>query len=424
MKGGIKLGKTMAEKIFSEHVGKDVKAGDIVVSKVDLAMAQDGTGPLAIEEFRKFGFKDLKLGRALLFIDHASPSPRKELSNSQKLMRDFARSSTAKLHDVGEGICHQILVEKYVKPGDIVVGADSHTCTSGALGAFATGMGSTDVAIAFGLGKLWFKVPNTIQIVVNGQMPVGVYSKDVILEIIRLLKSDGATYKSIEFVGNCIKNMSQDDRFTLTNMAVEAGAKTGLIPTDEVTRRFLVENGREKDFKEIYPDPDALYEKVLEIDVTKLEPSVSVPHQVDNVRTALELEKENIKIDQVFIGTCTNGRLDDLKIALSILKKNGKNPDVRLIVSPASKRVLIQALKEGIIDEFVELGAVVIPPGCGPCVGIHQGVLGDGERVLSTQNRNFKGRMGNPNAEIFLASPATAAASAVAGKITDPRRFL
>jgi len=418
------MGKTMTEKIFSEHVEKDVKAGDIVVSKVDLAMVQDGTGPLAIEEFKKLEFEELRINKALLFIDHASPSPRKELSNSQKLMREFAKSTNAQLYDVGEGICHQILVEKHVKPGDIVVGADSHTCTSGALGAFATGMGSTDVAIAFGLGKLWFKVPETIQIIVKNQMPMGVYPKDMILEIMRILKSDGATYKAIEFVGDCIENMKQDDRFTLTNMAVEAGAKTGLIPTDEITREFLVKNGREGDFREIHPDPDASYERTLEIDAAKLEPLVSVPHQVDNVKTAFELEKENIKIDQVFIGTCTNGRLNDLRVALSILEKNGKSSDVRLIVSPASKSILVQALKEGIIDKFVELGAVILPPGCGPCVGIHQGILGDGEKVLSTQNRNFKGRMGNPNAEIFLASPATAAASAVTGKITDPRRFL
>jgi 3-isopropylmalate/(R)-2-methylmalate dehydratase large subunit len=370
------------------------------------------------------GFKDVKVEKALLFIDHASPSPRKELSNSQNLMREFSKNTSAYLHDVGEGICHQILVEKYVKPGDVVVGADSHTCTSGALGAFATGMGSTDVAIAFGLGKIWFRVPETIKIIVNGQLNDGVYPKDIILEIMRIIKSDGATYKALEFAGDCIEKMSQDDRFTLCNMAVEAGAKTGMIPADEITKEFLESNNRGKDFRKIYSDPDASYETVLEIDASKLEPLVSMPHQVDNVKTISELEKENIKINQVFIGTCTNGRFNDLEVALRILEKNGKNPDVRLIISPASKDVFQKALKEGIIEKFVELGAVVIPPGCGPCVGIHQGVLGDGERVLSTQNRNFKGRMGNPEAEIFLASPATAAATAVTGKITDPRRFL
>ncbi|MDI3473048.1 MAG: 3-isopropylmalate/(R)-2-methylmalate dehydratase large subunit [Thermotogaceae bacterium] len=418
------MGKTMTEKIFSEHIGKDVKAGEIIVSRVDVAMVQDGTGPLTIKEFYNMGFKDVKVEKALLFIDHASPSPRKELSNSQNLMREFSKNTSAYLHDVGEGICHQILVEKYVKPGDVVVGADSHTCTSGALGAFATGMGSTDVAIAFGLGKIWFRVPETIKIIVNGQLNDGVYPKDIILEIMRIIKSDGATYKALEFAGDCIEKMSQDDRFTLCNMAVEAGAKTGMIPADEITKEFLESNNRGKDFRKIYSDPDASYETVLEIDASKLEPLVSMPHQVDNVKTISELEKENIKINQVFIGTCTNGRFNDLEVALRILEKNGKNPDVRLIISPASKDVFQKALKEGIIEKFVELGAVVIPPGCGPCVGIHQGVLGDGERVLSTQNRNFKGRMGNPEAEIFLASPATAAATAVTGKITDPRRFL
>lgn len=418
------MGKTMTEKIFSEHIGKDVKAGEIIVSRVDVAMVQDGTGPLTIKEFYNMGFKDVKVEKALLFIDHASPSPRKELSNSQNLMREFSKNTSAYLHDVGEGICHQILVEKYVKPGDVVVCADSHTCTSGALGAFATGMGSTDVAIAFGLGKIWFRVPETIKIIVNGQLNDGVYPKDIILEIMRIIKSDGATYKALEFAGDCIEKMSQDDRFTLCNMAVEAGAKTGMIPADEITKEFLESNNRGKDFRKIYSDPDASYETVLEIDASKLEPLVSMPHQVDNVKTISELEKENIKINQVFIGTCTNGRFNDLEVALRILEKNGKNPDVRLIISPASKDVFQKALKEGIIEKFVELGAVVIPPGCGPCVGIHQGVLGDGERVLSTQNRNFKGRMGNPEAEIFLASPATAAATAVTGKITDPRRFL
>lgn len=418
------MGKTMTEKIFSEHIGKDVKAGEIIVSRVDVAMVQDGTGPLTIKEFYNMGFKDVKVEKALLFIDHASPSPRKELSNSQNLMREFSKNTSAYLHDVGEGICHQILVEKYVKPGDVVIGADSHTCTSGALGAFATGMGSTDVAIAFGLGKIWFRVPETIKIIVNGQLNDGVYPKDIILEIMRIIKSDGATYKALEFAGDCIEKMSQDDRFTLCNMAVEAGAKTGMIPADEITKEFLESNNRGKDFRKIYSDPDASYETVLEIDASKLEPLVSMPHQVDNVKTISELEKENIKINQVFIGTCTNGRFNDLEVALRILEKNGKNPDVRLIISPASKDVFQKALKEGIIEKFVELGAVVIPPGCGPCVGIHQGVLGDGERVLSTQNRNFKGRMGNPEAEIFLASPATAAATAVTGKITDPRRFL
>jgi len=420
----MRMGKTLAEKIFSEHVGRDVKAGEIVLARVDIAMAQDGTGPLMINEFRELGFKEVKVPKAFLFIDHASPSPRKELSNSQKMMREFGKEMGVKVFDAGDGISHQILAEKYVKPGDLVAGADSHTCTAGGLGAFGTGMGSTDVAIIFGLGQNWFKVPESIKVVVNGKLQDGVYAKDIILEIARILGSDGATYKALEFHGSCIENMNVEDRLTISNMAVEVGAKAGLMPSDEKTREFLKKMGREEDFRELKADPDAVYETEIEIDATTLEPLVSLPHYVDNVRKVSEVEKEKIKIDQVFIGTCTNGRLQDLEIALKILEKHGKHPDVRLIVGPASRKVYMDALEKGIIKKFVELGAAVIPPGCGPCVGIHMGVLGDGERVLSTQNRNFKGRMGNPNAEIYLASPATAAATAVTGYITDPRRFI
>ncbi len=416
------MGKTLAEKILSEHVGRDVKPGEIVVAKVDVAMVQDGTGPLTVEAFRKMNFSKLAVEKAILFIDHAAPSPRKELSNAHKILRQFAKETGAVLSDVGEGICHQLLIEKYVKPGDLVVGADSHTCTSGALAAFATGMGSTDVALAFGLGKVWLKVPQSMRFVLRGKLPEGVYSKDIILHIIGRIGADGATYKAMEFEGEVVEELSQEARFTLTNMAVEAGAKTGLIATDEKTRRFLAAYGREDQFREIKPDSDASYETTLEIDVSKLEPLVAFPHTVDNVKPVSEAK--GIKIDQVFIGTCTNGRLEDLRIAASILKGREKHPDVRLIVVPASRDVFLKALKEGLIDIFVSSGAAVLAPGCGPCVGVHEGVLGDGERVLSTQNRNFKGRMGNPNAEIFLASPATAAASAIKGEIADPREFL
>lgn len=416
------MGKTIAEKIISEHVGKDVNSGDIVVAKVDIAMVQDGTGPLAVDEFCTMGFDVLKAPNSILFIDHASPSPRKELSNAHKKLRDFSKKTGAILSDIGEGVSHQILVEKYVKPGDLVVGADSHTCTSGALGAFATGMGSTDVALAFGLGKVWLKVPASLKFVLNGKIPDGVFSKDIILHIIGLIGADGANYKVMEFEGEVIEQLSQEARFTITNMAIEAGAKSGIIAPDEKTKAFLRSCGRESDYREIKSDPDAVYEKVYEIDVSNLEPVVALPHTVDNTKSISDVE--GIKIDQVFIGTCTNGRLEDLRVAASILKGREKHPDVRLIVIPASKDVYLKALEEGLIKIFVECGATVLAPGCGPCVGVHQGVLGDGERVLSTQNRNFKGRMGNPKAEIFLASPATAAASAITGKITDPRKFL
>jgi len=416
------LGKTITEKIFSEHLGRDVKSGEMVITEVDVAMLQDGTGPLAIEEFDNLKFDEVRVDKAVIFIDHASPSPRKELSNFHIVLRNFSKDHDVILHDVGDGVCHQLLAENYVKPGDIVVGADSHTCTVGALGAFATGMGSTDVAIIFGLGKTWFKVPETIRFILSGKMPHGVFAKDLILHIIGMIGVDGATYKAMEFDGELVSDMSQDARFTLTNMAVEAGAKTGLIPTDERTKEFLRKNGRENDYRKIRSDEDANFERVYEIDVSSLEPMVSLPHNVDNVKPVGEVE--GVKIDQVYIGTCTNGRMEDLRIAAEILKGRRKDPTVRLIVSPASRKIYMEALKEGLIEIFLESGAVVLPPGCGPCVGIHQGILGDGEKVLSTQNRNFKGRMGNPNAEIFLASPATAAASAVNGRITDPRRYL
>ena len=417
------MGKTIAEKILSEHAGKDVKSGDLIIARVDVAMVQDGTGPLAVEAFNRMKLKALaNPERSILFIDHAAPSPRKELSNAHKILREFASKYGAVLSEVGEGICHQRLIEDFVKPGDVVVGADSHTCTSGALGAFATGMGSTDVAIAFGLGKVWMKVPETHRFVLKGKMPHGVFSKDLILYIIGLIGADGATYKAMEFEGEVIENMTMEARFTLANMAVEAGAKTGLIATDETTRAYLRERNRESDFREIKPDPDAIYEKTYEIDVSGIEPQVSFPHTVDNTKPISEAK--GVKIDQVYIGTCTNGRIEDLRIAAEILRGKKVAKGVRLIVIPASRNVYLKALKEGLLEVFVEAGGAVLSPGCGPCVGIHQGVLADGEKVLSTQNRNFKGRMGNPNAYIYLASPATAAATAIKGEIADPREYL
>ena len=417
------MGKTISEKIISEHVGRDVKCGEFVVAKVDVVMAQDGTGPLSIQELKKMGMERVfDRENSILFIDHASPSSRKELSNAQKLLREFSKKTGAFLSDVGEGVCHQRLVEDWVNPGNLVVGADSHTCTSGALGAFSTGMGSTDIALAFALGKVWLKVPETHKFVVKGKLPEGVYSKDIILHIIGKIGADGATYKAMEFEGDTIENLSMSSRFTITNMAVEAGGKTGLIMTDETTRRYLKERGRGDKFREIKSDSDANFERVIEIEANELEPLVSFPHTVDNVGGVSDIE--DVKIDQVFIGTCTNGRLEDLRIAASILRGRKRHPDTRLIVIPASREVFLEALREGLIETFLEAGASVESPGCGPCVGIHKGVLADGERVLSTQNRNFEGRMGNPEGFIYLCSPATAAASAIEGKITDPRGYL
>ena len=417
------MGQTIAEKIISKHSGHDVKAGELCIAKVDVAAVQDGTGPLTVQEFRKIGKKELAHpDRTILFIDHAAPSPRKELSNTHMILREFAKETGAVMSDTGAGVCHQRLVETFVNPGEILVGADSHTCTSGALGAFATGMGSTDIAVAMALGKTWMKVPSSFKIEVNGEFQKGVYAKDLILHLIGLIGADGATYRALEFSGSTIENMSMADRFTVANMAVEAGAKAGLFKTDEKTKAYLKEHGREDKFKEIYPDDDAVYERVIEIDASKIEPVVSCPHTVDNTKPAKELG--DIKLNQVFIGTCTNGRIEDLRIAASILNGKKVNQDVRLIVVPASKDIYLKALEEGLLKIFVEAGASVLAPGCGPCVGVHAGILGDDEVCLATQNRNFQGRMGNIKGFIYLASPATAAVSAITGYITDPRATL
>ena len=411
------MGQTIAEKIISLHAGHSVKAGELCIAKVDVAAVQDGTGPLMVQEFKKLGkAKPANPKRCILFIDHASPSPRKELSNTHTVLREFAKETGAILSETGCGVCHQRLVESFVNPGEILVGADSHTCTSGALGAFATGMGSTDVAVAMAMGKTWLKVPQTFKIVVNGDFPRGVYAKDLILYLIGLIGADGATYKALEFHGATIKNMTMADRFTLANMAVEAGAKAGLFVTDEKTKEYLKQHGREEKFTEIKPDADAVYERVIEIDASKLVPTVSCPHTVDNTKPAKDLK--DVKINQVFIGTCTNGRIEDLRIAAEILNGKKVNPEVRLLVVPASKEVYKQAIEEGLITKLIDAGAQILGPGCGPCVGVHAGVLGDGEVCLATQNRNFQGRMGNTKGYIYLCSPSVAAYSAIAGHIT------
>jgi 3-isopropylmalate/(R)-2-methylmalate dehydratase large subunit len=413
------MGKTLAEKILSEKSGSDTHAGDIVIAKVDLAFIQDTTGPLTVRQFQSSGMKLSDPERTILFIDHAAPSPNASLANDHILLRDFARRSGCVLSEVGDGICHQRVAEAYARPGDIIVGADSHTVTAGGLGAFATGMGSSDVAVAFGLGRTWFRVPETFKIEVTGDFQKGVGAKDLILHLIGKIGADGATYKALEFGGGAIKKMSMSGRFTIANMAVEAGAKVGLFPSDETTHEYLIAEGRGKDYIPLVPDADATYEKTIKINAAKLEPTVSRPHTVDNTVPARELK--GTRIQQVVIGTCTNGRLEDLAVAAGILRGKKASPSVRLIIAPASRRVLLDAIDLGYIKTFVEAGAIVLPPGCGPCLGLHQGALGDGEACLSTANRNFQGRMGNPKSFIYLGSPATAAASALTGEITDPR---
>ncbi len=413
------IGLTLSEKILTK-TNKGARAGEIVIVDVDVAAAQDGTGPLAIEQIEELGGRVANPAKTVFFIDHAAPSPRSELSNAHQTIRAFAAKSGAQLSDINEGIIHQRLVESFVSPGDVVVGADSHTCMSGGLGAFATGMGSTDIAIAMVSGKTWMKIPETFRIVVGGEFQRHVGAKDLILYLIGKIGADGATYKALEFGGESVANMDLPDRLTIANMAVEAGAKAGLFPSDEKTRRFLASLGRESDWQELRPDPGAKYERVYEIDLSALEPMVAAPHTVDNTKTAVEAA--GVAIDQVFIGSCTNGRIEDLRVAARILRGREKHSRVRLIVTPASRQVYVQAAKEGLLEDLVEAGAMITGPGCGVCVGVHGGILGDGEVCLGTSNRNFQGRMGNPKAEVYLGSPATAAASAIAGEIVDPRK--
>ena len=410
------MGQTLAEKIISANAEKKVKAGELVIAKVDVCAVQDGTGPLTVQEFKKLGKNKLNNPeRTILFIDHASPSPRKELSNTHTVLREFSKEYKAILSDVGAGVCHQRLVETFINPGEILVGADSHTCTSGAVGAFATGMGSTDIAVAMALGKTWLKVPATFKIEVTGKFKKGICSKDLMLHLIGLIGADGATYKALEFCGETIENMPMSERFTLANMAVEAGAKAGLFATDDKTKEFLKSRGREDKFKLIKPDDNAIYERVIKINAEEIDYTVSCPHTVDNTKHVSELK--DIKVDQVFIGTCTNGRIEDLRIAAEILKGKKVNSNVRLLICPASKDVYLQALEEGLITIFVKANAAILPPGCGPCVGVHSGTLADGEVCLATQNRNFQGRMGNVKGSIYLSSPYVAAYTALSGYI-------
>jgi 3-isopropylmalate/(R)-2-methylmalate dehydratase large subunit len=417
------MGKTLAEKILSNKSPVEVQAGDIAAARVDLAFVQDTTGPLTVREYQKAGFGALaNKDKSMLFLDHAAPSPNRQLSTDHMTLRGFACETGCVLSDVGDGVCHQIVAERIAKPGDVIVGADSHTVTAGGLGAFATGMGSSDVAVAMALGKTWFRVPESVKVNVTGCFRKGVYPKDLILHLIGLIGADGATYQALEFSGDTINDMSLPGRLTIANMSVEAGAKVGLFAADEKTREYLVQQGRGEDYQPIAADADACYVRTVDIDATAIEPMVSQPHTVDNTATAKELK--DVKIDQVFIGTCTNGRLEDLEVAASILKGKQRCPQTRLLIAPASRKVLLEAIEAGYAQTLIEAGSIILPPGCAACLGLHQGALGDGEKCLSTANRNFKGRMGNPEAFIYLGSPATAAASAITGRITDPREVL
>ncbi len=414
---------TLAEKILSHHVGREVKPGEIVVVPVDLVYAQDGTGPLAVRKVLEMNFqKVFNPQKTIFFLDHAAPSPRYELSNDHNFLRSFAEKTGCQISEVGNGISHQVVAEKEVKPGDVVIGADSHTCTGGALGAFATGVGSTDAAVAMAIGKVWLRVPETLRVVVSGTLPVGVYGKDIILHLIGKIGAAGATYKALEFAGDTIEHLDMAGRMTIANMAVEAGAKVGLFASDEITRNWLSRMERAVHFKELASDSNALFEKTIEIDAKTLQPTIACPHQVDHIKTIEEIGE--VRVDQVYLGTSCNGRLEDLQIAAKILKGRKIHPKVRMIFTPGSRLVYLEALKDGTMETLLEAGALALPAGCGACVGLHEGVLGDGEVCLATQPRNFQGRMGSPNSFIYLGSPAVAAATAIEGKIADPRKYL
>jgi 3-isopropylmalate/(R)-2-methylmalate dehydratase large subunit len=415
------MGKTIIEKILSAHSHNSLRAGEIGICSVDLCFSQDGTTALVLDGISDFKRQIEKPKRYIMFIDHSSPSPNIGVSAVHSRMRKFAYKNKSLLFDVGRGISHQLVVEEgFAYPGRLILGADSHTSTAGAMGAAALGVGSTDLAITVLTGKNWFKVPQTYKIIVRGKIPKGVFSKDIILYIIHRLGANGATYKAVEFSGEVIDKISLDARFTITNMTIEFGAKCGIIAPDRKVFSYL-EKLKIKRYKPVYPDNNCVYEKIIEFDISKISPYVAKPHSVDNGASVEEVEGMNI--NEAFLGTCTNGRLEDLEVAARILKGKRVHSQVKFLVAPASHRIFLDALKKGIIRVFLEAGGIVLPPGCGPCVGTHQGVPADGEVVISTANRNFKGRMGNPKSFIYLASPATVAASAIRGKITDPRRY-
>lgn len=417
------MGYTLAEKLLMKNTGKtSLKPGELLTVNVDRVMVHDLFAPFVIEKFREMGFAKVWDVNKIVFIyDHLVPTSFIEDSRHHKITDQFAAEQGIKNVHRADGVCHQLMPElRYVTPGNVVFGTDSHTTTYGAVGAFAAGIGYTEMAAIFGTGRLWIKVPATMRINVNGKLPKGVYAKDIILRIIGDIGVDGATYKAMEFGGTTIRELSVAGRMTLCNMAVEAGAKVGMVEPDEKTFTFSGVNGKE--FGYLQSDPDAVYEKVIDYDASQLRPVVACPSNVDKVKDVEELN--GVKIDQAFLGSCTNGRLEDLEVAAGILKGRKIAPYVRFIVTPASRSVFAEAVKRGIISTLMEAGAIVTPPACGLCCGRSGGIVSDGERVIASNNRNFLGRMGGPKSEIFLASPATVAASALEGKIVDPRSYL
>jgi len=416
------MGMTMTQKILAAHAGlESVKPGQLIMARLDLVLGNDITTPVAIREYNRIGAKEVfHKDKIAIVPDHFTPNKDIKSAEQCKCCRDFARSmEISNYFEVGQmGIEHALIPEKGLAvAGDVIIGADSHTCTYGALGAFSTGVGSTDMGAAMAKGEAWFKVPEAIKFEVIGEMGPWVSGKDVILHIIGMIGVDGALYKSMEFTGDGIKNLSMDDRFTMANMAIEAGAKNGIFEADEKTIEYIRSHS-DREFTIYKADKDAEYAQVIQIDLAKIRPTVSFPHLPDNTRTIEEAG--DVRIDQVVIGSCTNGRISDMRAAAKVLKGKKVNKNVRAIIFPATQKIYLEALREGLIEIFIEAGAVVSTPTCGPCLGGHMGVLAAGERAISTTNRNFVGRMGHPESEVYLASPAVAAASAITGKISSP----
>ena len=421
------MGMTMTQKILADHAGvKEVHAGELIEANVDIVMANDITGPMALPIFKKMANKVFDKDKVVLVPDHFTPNKDIKSAENSKAIREFSREQGL-THHMEQGKCgveHAILPESgIVVAGDAVIGADSHTCTYGAIGAFSTGVGTTDIATGMATGQLWFKVPSAIKFNLHGKLPKYVSGKDVILHIIGRIGVDGALYTSMEFTGEGVKELSMADRFTICNMAIEAGAKNGIFPVDEAAIEYLDKHAK-RDYKIYEADSDAEYEEVVDVDLSAIRPTVAFPHLPGNAKTVDEIEAmDKIYIDQVVIGSCTNGRMEDLRKAAAILKGKKVADNVRVMVVPATQKIYLQCILEGILETFVEAGCAVNTPSCGPCMGGHMGVLAKGEKCVSTTNRNFVGRMGDVESLIYLASPETAAASAIAGYIANPEKF-
>jgi 3-isopropylmalate/(R)-2-methylmalate dehydratase large subunit len=421
------MGMTMTQKILADHAGvKEVHAGELIEANVDIVMANDITGPMALPIFKKMADKVFDKDKVVLVPDHFTPNKDIKSAENSKAIREFSREQGL-THHMEQGKCgveHAILPESgIVVAGDAVIGADSHTCTYGAIGAFSTGVGTTDIATGMATGQLWFKVPSAIKFNLHGKLPKYVSGKDIILHIIGRIGVDGALYKSMEFTGEGVKELSMADRFTICNMAIEAGAKNGIFPVDEAAIEYLDKHAK-REYKIYEADKDAEYEEVVDVDLSAIRPTVAFPHLPGNAKTVDEIEAmDKIYIDQVVIGSCTNGRMEDLRKAAAILKGKKVADNVRVMVVPATQKIYLQCILEGILETFVEAGCAVNTPSCGPCMGGHMGVLAKGEKCVSTTNRNFVGRMGDVESLIYLASPETAAASAIAGYIANPEKF-